>query len=64
MGQGPFLATMFLSKYLSTQEHIRMQLGKGVNKISVWWKSKGTCNDYEDKKRWALGRLIKNAYDI
>ena len=55
MGLGPFLATTFLSKYLSTQEHIRMHLGKGVNKISVWWKSKGTFNDYLDKKRWVGG---------
>ena len=32
-----------------------MQLGKGVNKISVWWKSKGTFNDYVDKKKWVGG---------
>ena len=52
---------MFLSKYLSTQEHIRMHLCKGVNKISVWWKSKGTFNDYVDKKRWVDGlKMPKN----
>ena len=32
-----------------------MQLGKGVNKISVWWKSKRTFNDYVDEKRCRVG---------
>ena len=47
---------------MSRQKHIRMELGKGVKKISVWRTSKGTFNDYVDKKRWVGGSKMSTIF--